>query len=290
MLKKYISIEITSVSDFFSLKKQRLFPFIFRGQSNINWELSSSIERVNNKYKIHSYSKDFQTEERWMLHDFRRKVHLYMSTKIEKDNHFEWLALMQHHGSPTRLLDFTRSIYIALFFAIIDGVEDSCIWAINVHTLRDNLLKNGDVNYSKNEALKDEVNKHHINYANKFIDKRSIGTFPSTIIPLEPILLSERLSKQQGLFLMPTNPKVSFNKNLSGAFNEKEIQYSGMGISEFLEISDSNDIRIIKFKISQSIYKELLKLLVEMNITFEILFPGIDGLAKSLEQIHMRNR
>src|SRR5436309_276549 len=38
----------------------------------------------------------------------------------------EWLALMQHYGAPTRLLDFSYSFWIALFFAF-EAAEDDCV-------------------------------------------------------------------------------------------------------------------------------------------------------------------
>src|ERR1700739_1556162 len=46
----------------------------------------------------------------------------------------EWMALMRHHGAPTRLLDWTRSPYVAAFFAIAEAREDeeSAIWAIDI--------------------------------------------------------------------------------------------------------------------------------------------------------------
>lgn len=45
---------------------------------------------------------------------------------------FQWLALMQHHGAPTRLLDFTWSPFVSAFFALERATKDAAIWAIFV--------------------------------------------------------------------------------------------------------------------------------------------------------------
>jgi len=39
---------------------------------------------------------------------------------------------MQHHGAPTRLLDFTYSFYIAAYFALEESEKDCAIWALNM--------------------------------------------------------------------------------------------------------------------------------------------------------------
>ncbi len=62
-----------------------------------------------------------------------RRYFQYRSHIRNEYDYLEWLSIMQHFGAPTRLLDFTYSIYIALYFAIehMNQEEYSAIWCIN---------------------------------------------------------------------------------------------------------------------------------------------------------------
>lgn len=292
-MKSEIKTQLKSWEQIFQLDKYFLSPFIFRGQSNSEWELNTSLERTISKFKLNTYTNDYTTEERWMLHEFKRKSHLYLKHNIDFKDHFEWLAIMQHHGAPTRLLDFTYSIFVASYFAVIDSNTNAAIWAINRHIIRDNLVDNYDLNYKKRDILKDEVNNIHIEFANSFISRKYSKDYkyPSAVIPLEPKLLNERLSRQQGLFLMPSNPEEDFIANLLAVFKINELNFEDVEIEDLIKLSKKGGakIQIIKIEIPSKIHNEIVRYLREMNITSESVFPGLDGLAQSLVQTQIRN-
>ena len=58
------------------------------------------------------------------------------------DQKLSWLAVMQHYGVPTRLLDFTYSPYVSLYFALRSQPEHyktvpAAVWAIDAQALLD---------------------------------------------------------------------------------------------------------------------------------------------------------
>lgn len=62
----------------------------------------------------------------------RACYHLYAAAAPPRQGEtHEWLTVMRHYGTPTRLLDFTYSLYVAMFFAAEDVEGDSVIWAVN---------------------------------------------------------------------------------------------------------------------------------------------------------------
>jgi len=103
------SITITNFSEFFDFV-EKTSTFIYRGISNKKYELIPSIGR-NWKGPL----SDLEYIERFMLDSFKRSAIPYLD--FHPVNDWEWLMLGQHHGLPTRLLDWSQNPLVALYFA-----------------------------------------------------------------------------------------------------------------------------------------------------------------------------
>jgi hypothetical protein len=88
----------------------------------------SSLSRYFINFQISQ--KAWPTLEARVLRILKRKSHLFLEHLPAEDDAFEWLGLMQHHGTPRRLLDFTWSPYVAAFFALERATSDAAVWAV----------------------------------------------------------------------------------------------------------------------------------------------------------------
>ncbi len=102
------------------------FGLCFRGHDRVSWELTPSIFRKKSTSKLPVY------EEASMFFHFQLRHPEYSNREWRT---FDWLCLMQHYRLPTRLLDWTESILVALYFACADNAirqrEDGALFALN---------------------------------------------------------------------------------------------------------------------------------------------------------------
>jgi hypothetical protein len=95
--------------------------FLFRGQADETWPLWPGICRVV------TTSDTLRRGEQQMIGEFKRLALPYLQ-RVPPDE-WQWLALAQHHGIPTRLLDWTSNPLAALFFAVAEQAAcDSAVW------------------------------------------------------------------------------------------------------------------------------------------------------------------
>jgi hypothetical protein len=235
--------------------------WVFRGQRDAGWPLKTSIERVC----AHIPPGKWKRAEEHLLRQFQRRLHQYQPLIPEMDDTHERLALMQHHGTPTRLLDWTRSPYIAAYFAVEAASSDapSCVWIINRQAMHNATLNRTPdllqaITLSRTEALSDKA------VFNGFL----FNSNTPSVVAVEPFRMNERLTVQQGLFLLPTEVRESFVANLNAP------DPAGSSPDSHLE-------RIV-MKLEYGDRLRVLEELAKMNVTRASLFPGIDGFAQSL--------
>lgn len=132
---KYDSWNVLKSEVFNDLYHEPILPekrFVFRGQRNPDWTLISSFDRMFGSLDF-SKRKSIQCSLNEYFKDYCREI---KGMKLFKDySDTEVLTLGQHYGLPTRLLDWSYSIYIAAFFAFSNNGNDNSnqvsIWVID---------------------------------------------------------------------------------------------------------------------------------------------------------------
>lgn len=180
--------QINSFIDFIDrvTKSHSCGHWVYRGvPDQKNHNLIPSVGRVE---KFKEGLSDFLQNEEELLNKF--KLRSYGQLKHHPKNDWEWLTLAQHHGLPTRLLDWTSSPLVAAYFATkpeVDGTGQLI-----------ECCENGGAIYAVHfcEYIDTELNP------NPFEFKQHGFFFPPHV--------SDRISGQSGLFSVQPNPVEEF--------------------------------------------------------------------------------
>lgn len=158
-------IEITDLSKYISFLEEKCTDqemILFRGQA-IDKPLLPKYARDD-----FNTGKDKNIHiERKMLNDFKKRSRPFLS--YTPSNDWDWLALAQHHGMATRLLDWTKNPMAALWFAVRRPIktERAVVWILKVQ--EEHLLKNEDLS-------KDPISNMQIKmYQPEYISNRIIA-------------------------------------------------------------------------------------------------------------------
>lgn len=115
-------MEIDSVISFLQEVDTHNIVKMFRGQSKFEWELLPSIARIDHTSLEANYQNGWEGVETHLLTTFKQHAVRYMH-KEPKDK-LEWMIQAQHHGVPTRLLDWSSNPLKALYFAVENSNHD----------------------------------------------------------------------------------------------------------------------------------------------------------------------
>jgi len=236
--------------------------WVFREQTNAGKGLETTLERLAQRFSI-DFSELPKTE-RALVRKIQREASLYISRPPKKKDLMQWLALMQHYGTPTSLLDWMYSFFVAAYFAFETVKPESCcaIWMIDYKWLR-RMTKESVPDSVRSLIEQDEDLKKP-----KTVNCLLTHSPPiSTVCRLNPLHLNEWLALQQGTFLAPADVTRSFMDNF------KVLCSSRASRDHFVKLSLVADLSFTKDAISE---------LHRMNINRATLFPGLDGFATSL--------
>ena len=120
---------ISSLSEYLSVVlKTSDSSVLYRGERLLSRKIIPKIGRV----KVRGGNDFSPNDELIMLRNFKKRAEMHLSFPLKSD--LEWLMLAQHHGLPTRLLDFTSNPLVALYFAVEKKSEpkdgDSVVYQI----------------------------------------------------------------------------------------------------------------------------------------------------------------
>lgn len=195
---------VKSIPEFLSLVKElteRWFPREktwgpwFRGQANCEWPLRPAI------YRYPTCARPIRRIEDEIRQEFIVRAPSLGTERPQ--NSWEWYFLMQHCGAPTRLLDWTESALIALYFALKGKLKasepDAAVWILEPWRLNKFSVKHHEVIAPGADA--GMVEAHLERYEDWLPDRYSADVlskrFPVAVYPTHA---SRRISSQRSCF------------------------------------------------------------------------------------------
>ncbi len=263
----------------------------FRGQANSSWLLvPTAFRRYDNDKGQLLYGE----HETGLVRNF--KLHLAYSNEGMQDT-FDWLCLMQHHGCPTRILDWSENILTALYFAVQEDLENDdlpgALFALNslklnYHTSPDanngcTILRAGDLpvwiraeiaEFASRDALVCRLNDERPSGVTKVRasikgDAHKFTKYLSRPVAVHPRYIHPRLLRQQSAFVLHGGSYACTDESLSRPILLEELNETVTHF-QFLE----------KFEIAAEKKATIRKDLQALGIHVASLFPELEYQAK----------
>jgi hypothetical protein len=232
--------------------------YLFRGQSNAEWTLQPSLAR-----ELIPGAMDWQKVarmEREMANRFRQEAHRSLPQAVLSvhDYVLDWWPLMRHYGAPTRLLDWSLSPYVALYFAVEQRWdEDGALWWFSAETAKNLMTRRFGADYP--DASRALFQTHD---ASRFFQPPQ-----PMIFHFELKRTIDRIGNQQGFFTIALDATADHAEILADLSSYSDGPHCG------------------KLIVPKSWKPQLLRELQLMNVTGKSMFPGLDGLGRTLTEL-----
>jgi hypothetical protein len=230
----------------------------FRGHSKTYGALTPTVYRTPPTWERGGY------REYWLAERFRLRAASVHSNLPPWDDHLRWLLLMQHHGLPTRLLDWTENILVALYFALRDSLDDGEIWCVRpdrINNLSGYWLHSADhpiIKYLAAEVFltgPDEKRDFKRQLKLQDVDtSRPVAFLPPLAFP--------RMSAQSSRFTVHPNPEPGGSNTIEKLLNGQH--------------------EIIRYLVPGECKKTLSSDLTALGVTAETLFCSLDSLSETI--------
>jgi hypothetical protein len=228
--------------------------YVYRGVADKSWKLETSLVRIG---------KHCASVERPLLRSFRKYAE---PGSIPSDSLWVRMAVAQHHGLPTRLLDWTVSPKVAVHFATFEDQhhdKDGAIWCIDVTEARAFLP----------EALREVLRREYaflfsvemLDFIQSLEEFDRLGEGKDFVLFFEPPSLDARIVNQGAVMSVMSSATLV--------------------LSEFLVAHPKLYHRVI---IPKELKWEVRDKLDQDNVTERMLFPGLDGLSRWLKRYYGR--
>jgi len=162
--------------------------YVFRGQRDASWRLITSFDRFFTDTLRNRNSKFDE-----MMEEFSQKA----GNLLENDcDEIQKVAIAQHYGLPTRVLDWSSSPYIALYFAITEALvnnqtDPAAIWILIKSEIEKNIdeaelvfldyLENSDVRIKNQRGMFSKL-KLDEEFLDKYLDDRGVGNHLTKLV------------------------------------------------------------------------------------------------------------
>jgi hypothetical protein len=224
--------------------------YAYRGCSDATADLDSGLLRLGGDSEL----------ERQLMRAFRKYA---AQDAVPHDTDWDWLALGQHHGLPTRLLDWTYSPYVALHFATQNTLKydrDGAVWCID-YTRAHELLPERFRSVLEAEGANVFTTELLADAAPCLRDlERADEDF---VLFVEPPSFDARIVNQYALFSVVSRPAAR--------------------LTDWVDRHEALAFRLL---IPARLKWEVRDKLDQANVTERVLFPGLDGISRWLARYY----